>query len=227
MRSEPRRLALRIAMDQEDPSLFGSVLDKAATYGLVTVRRAYTGRDKLSSWKECLMHHGITPVTNYADGRNAADATLIIDAMDLLHSGTVDGFCIVASDHIFTSLVKRLQEHGMFVAGIGRRQASDSLKKLLGDLFVTIEDLSPPAGGIYSEAEYDLIGRIQDVIGDQGEYVQLSVIGEHLAGINYRAYCQKDLMSLVRLYPDKFVICDGASIKKPPGVYVGVAVPSQ
>lgn len=225
MRSELRHLALLIDMDQEDPSLFGSVLGKAATYGLVTVRRAYGRQDKLSPWKECLMHHRITPVANYADGRNAADATMIIDAMDLLHYGTVDGFCIVASDHIFTGLVKRLQEHGVFVAGIGRRQASESLKKSLGGLFTIIEDLNPPMGSVYRKAEYDLIDQIQAVIGDQGEYVLMSVVGEHLVGINYRSYCHGDLMSLVRSYPDEFIICDGTSIRKPPGIYVGISPP--
>lgn len=227
MRSELRRLALLIDMDQEDPCLFGSVLDKAAAYGLVTVRRAYGGRDKLSHWKRCLMHHSITPVTNYADGRNAADAALIIDAMDLLHSGTVDGFCIVASDHIFTSLIKRIQEHGVFVVGIGRRQASESLKKSLGGLFAIIEDLNPPTNSVYSKAERDLIDRIQAVIGCPGEYVLMSVVGERLVGIDYRTYCHGDLMSLIRSYPDKFIICDGPSIKKPPGIYVGIAAPSQ
>ena len=227
MRPEPRRLAVLIDMDQEEPDLFGRVLGKAAAYGAVEVRRAYGDCGKLSDWAECLLHHNIKAVTNYADGDNTADATLIVDAMDLLHCGTVDGFCIVSSDHLFAVLVRRLRRQGVFVAGIGRRHAPASLREALGDLLTAIEDLGLPAGRDYEKGERDMIDRIKAAIGKSGEYVLPSVVGERLAGIDYHAYCHGNLTSLLRSYPEEFIIRDGASIKRPPGTYVGLAAASQ
>ena len=155
-------------MDQEEPDLFERVLGKAAEYGVVKVRRAYGNCDKLSDWEECLRHHNIKAVTNYADGDNAADATLIVDAMDLLHCGTVDGFCIVTSDHLFTVLVQRLRRQEVFVAGIGRRHAPEPLRNALGKLFTAIEDLGLPAGRDYGKGERDMIDRIKTATGKSG-----------------------------------------------------------
>lgn len=222
MRPKPRQLAVLIDMDQEEPDLFGRVLAKAATYGTVTVRRAYGNCDKLSDWKKCLLHHDIKAVTNYANGDNAADATLIVDAMDLLHCGTVNGFCIITSDHLFAVLVQRFRQQGVFVAGIGRQHAPESLKKALGDLFTAIEDLDLPVGRDYGKGERDLIDRIKTAIGEPGDYVLQSVLGKRLDGIEYRAYCHGDLTSLLKSYPEEFVIQDGASIKKPSGTYVSL-----
>ena len=222
MRLEPRQLAVLIDMDQEEPDLFGRVLGKAATYGTVTIRRAYGNCDKLSYWKECLLYHDIKAVTNYADGDNAADATMIVDAMDLLHCGTVDGFCIITSDHLFAVLVRRLRQQGVFVVGIGRRHAPESLKKALGDLFTAIEDLDLSTERDYGKSKRDLIDTIKAAIGDPGDYVLQSVLGERLVGIDYHTYCHRDLTSLLKSYPEEFVIQDGASIKKSPGTYVSL-----
>ena len=219
-------MAVLIDMDQEEPDLFERVLGKAAEYGVVKVRRAYGNCDKLSDWEECLRHHNIKAVTNYADGDNAADATLIVDAMDLLHCGTVDGFCIVTSDHLFTVLVQRLRRQEVFVAGIGRRHAPELLRNALGKLFTAIEDLDLPAGRDYGKGERDMIDRIKTAVGKSGGYVLQSVVGEHLAGVDYRAYCHGNLTSLLRSYPEEFVIRDGVPINRPPGIYVGLAAAS-
>lgn len=208
-------------LGQGGAALFGCVLGKAGEYGAVTVRRAYGDCGKLSDWDECLRHHGIRAVPNYADGRNAADATLIIDAMDLLNSGTVDGFCIVASDHLFAGLVRRLRRKGTFVAGIGRRDAPAVLRKALC-MFTAIEDLDPLTDRSYGKGERVLIDRIKAAVGRPGEYVPLSELGKLLTDVDYRAYCHGDLTSLVGSYPE-FVVRDGASIKRPPGTYVGLA----
>ena len=226
MRPEPCRMAVLIDMDQEEPDLFERVLGKAAEYGVVKVRRAYGNCGKLSDWEECLRHHNIKAVTNYADGDNAADATLIVDAMDLLHCGTVDGFCIVTSDHLFAVLVQRPRRQEVFVAGIGRRHAPELLRNALGKLFTAIEDLGLPAGRDYGRGERDMIDRIKTATGKSGEYVLQSVVGERLAGVDYRAYCHGNLTSLLRSYPEEFVIRDGVSINRPPGIYVGLAAAS-
>ena len=225
MRLEPRRLAVLIDMDQEEPDLLGRVLGKAATYGTVATRRAYGNCKKLADWKECLRHHGIKAVPNYADGGNAADITLIIDAMDLLHCGAADGFCIVTSDCHFTGLVRRLRRQGVFVAGIGRRHAPELLKEALGYLFTAIEDLHWPAeypDRAYGKAERDMINRIRAAIGEPGDYVLKSTLGKRLTGIDYSAYCHGDLTSLLKSYPEEFIILDGASIKRPSDTYVGL-----
>ena len=226
MRLESRRLAVLIDMDQEEPDLIGRVLGKAATYGTVAVRRAYGNCKKLVDWKECLRHHGIKAVPNYADGGNAADITMIIDAMDLLHCRAADSFCIVTSDCHFAGLVRRLRRQGVFVAGIGRRHAPESLRAALGDLFTAVEDLLRPAeypDRAYGKAERDLVNRIRAAIGGPGDYVLKSTLGERLTGIDYRTYCHRDLTSLLESYPEEFVILDGASIKMPPGTYVSLA----
>ena len=213
MPPKPCRLAVLIDMDQEEPDMFGRVLDKAAAYGAVSVRRAYGNCDKLSKWEECLQYHDIKAVPNYADGSNAADLTMAIDAMDLLHTGTVDGFCVVSSDHIFAGLVRRLRSQGVFVAGIGRRRAHMSLREALGDMFTVIEDLGMPAARAYGEPECDLVDRVRAAVGKPGERALLSVVGERLDGVNYRAYCHGDLKSLLESYPEEFVL-DGKFVKR-------------
>ena len=89
----------------------------AADRGEVVVRRIYGNPKNLSDWKKCIDKHGIEPVGNYADGRNAADFAMTIDALDILHDRKdVDGFCIVASDNHFASLARRLCKEECFVA---------------------------------------------------------------------------------------------------------------
>lgn len=95
------RLAVLIDGDFVKPEFLGRVLAEAGRRGTIDIRRIYGNEAKLSKWAECIDRHGITTVRNYAKGRNAADITLIIDAVDVLRSGKADGFCIVASDNHF------------------------------------------------------------------------------------------------------------------------------
>jgi hypothetical protein len=129
--TQTRRLALVIDADNAQPSLIQPVLLAAASRGRVTVRRIYGDwtSPNMASWKAHLLDHSIRPIQQFriVGGKNATDSAMIIDAMDLLHSGLVDGFCIVSSDSDFTSLARRIQESGLFVMGVGRRTTPDRL----------------------------------------------------------------------------------------------------
>ena len=124
MNGEQRAIALLIDGDNAQPKLIDGVLAESAKYGEITTRRIYGDwtTPQMSSWKGCLHSYAIQPIQQfrYTTGKNATDSALIIDAMDLLHQGTVGGFCIVSSDSDYTRLAMRIREQGLFVMGIGR-----------------------------------------------------------------------------------------------------------
>lgn len=102
------------------------MLDEIAKLGIPTIKRIYGDWTKrtVSGWKPALLKHAITPIQQYSytSGKNATDSAMIIDAMDILHSKKVDGFCLVSSDSDFTRLATRLRESGMLVIGIGEKK---------------------------------------------------------------------------------------------------------
>ena len=117
MESDPNRLAVLIDGDFIDPADFGRVFAWAAGKGKVIIRRIYGNREKLSDWRRCIDNHRIELVSNYADGRNAADFAMTIEAIDILHTmKEINGFCIVTADNHFASLAKRLCKEEYFVA---------------------------------------------------------------------------------------------------------------
>jgi uncharacterized LabA/DUF88 family protein len=119
------RLAALIDSDNATASLATELLEEIAKYGTPTIKRAYGDwtSPQLAGWKEQLLRHAIQPVQQFAytRGKNSTDSALIIDAMDLLYAGNVEGFVIVSSDSDFTRLATRLRESGMTVYGLGRR----------------------------------------------------------------------------------------------------------
>lgn len=119
-------MAMLIDGDNAQPSLIVKLLAEAGKYGAPTIRRIYGDwtTPQMNGWKECLNNHAIQPIQQfrYTVGKNATDSALIIDAMDLLHSELVDGFCIVSSDSDYTRLATRIREEGIFVMGIGQRK---------------------------------------------------------------------------------------------------------
>ena len=131
--------------DNAQPSLIGGILAEAAKYGRVTTRRIYGNwtSPQMSRWKENLNPHAIQPIQQFAytRGKNATDSALIIDAMDLLHGSTVQGFCIVSSDSDYTRLATRIREQGLFVMGIGQSQTPEAFVKAC-EVFVYTEILA-------------------------------------------------------------------------------------
>jgi uncharacterized protein (TIGR00288 family) len=125
MSDDSTRLAVLIDADNTSPKLIKEMFEELASYGTITVKRAYGDwtTPNLSGWRAILLANAISPQQQFAYtyGKNATDSALIIDAMDLLYSGNVEGFAIVSSDSDFTPLATRLRESGKRVIGVGRR----------------------------------------------------------------------------------------------------------
>jgi len=124
--SSRHKIAILIDGDNAQANLLPQTLVEAGKYGLVTVRRIYGDwtTSSMNSWKDVLNFHAVQPIQQfrYTIGKNATDSAMIIDAMDLLHSGVVDGFCLVSSDSDYTRLATRIRESGVFVMGIGEKK---------------------------------------------------------------------------------------------------------
>jgi hypothetical protein len=139
------RLAVLIDADNIPYSNVKGMLEEIAKYGTPTFKRIYGDWTKptVSGWKSVLLENAITPVQQYSytKGKNSTDSALIIDGMDILYSGKVDGFCIVSSDSDFTRLATRLREAGMKVIGIGERKTPHPFI-VACDKFIYLEILS-------------------------------------------------------------------------------------
>ncbi len=144
------RLAVLIDADNIPFSNVKGMLEEIAKYGTPTFKRIYGDWTKptVSGWKPVLLENAITPVQQYSytRGKNATDSAMIIDAMDILYSGKVDGFCLVSSDSDFTRLATRLREAGMKVIGIGERKTPSPFITAC-DKFIYIEIINSPASG--------------------------------------------------------------------------------
>ncbi len=120
------KLAVLIDADNVPYSNVKGMMEEITKYGTPTTKRIYADwtRPNANGWKNVLLEHAITPIQQYSytSGKNSSDSALIIDAMDLLYSGKLDGFCIVSSDSDFTRLATRLREAGMKVIGIGEQK---------------------------------------------------------------------------------------------------------
>ncbi|WP_026393526.1 NYN domain-containing protein [Acetobacterium malicum] len=120
------KIAVLIDADNVSDKYVKYIFDEISNLGMPTFKRIYGDwtKPQLGSWKTVLLNYSITPIQQYSytTGKNATDAALIIDAMDILYSNNVDGFCIVSSDSDFTRLATRLREAGMYVVGMGEKK---------------------------------------------------------------------------------------------------------
>lgn len=138
------RLAVLIDADNVPFANVKEMMEEIAKFGVPTFKRIYADWTKptVSGWKKVLLENAITPIQqySYSSGKNSSDSAMIIDAMDILYSGKVDGFCIVSSDSDFTRLAIRLREAGMKVIGMGEKK---TLKPFITacDKFIYIEIL--------------------------------------------------------------------------------------
>ena len=143
------RLAVLIDADNAQAAITEGLLAEVAKYGTAHVKRAYGDwtAPNLKGWKDQLLAQSIQPIQQFAytTGKNATDAAMVIDAMDLLYSGRFDGFCIVSSDSDFTRLASRIRESGLTVYGFGERKTPKPFVAAC-DRFVYIENLVPAAG---------------------------------------------------------------------------------
>jgi uncharacterized LabA/DUF88 family protein len=126
-------LAVLIDADNADASIIEGLLAEVSRFGVASVKRIYGDwtNTRLNKWKDTLLAHSIQPMQQfgYTTGKNATDSAMIIDAMDLLHTGEFDGFCLVSSDSDFTRLASRLRESGKRVYGFGERNTPEAFVK--------------------------------------------------------------------------------------------------
>ena len=138
------KLAVLIDADNTQPVIIEGLLNEVAKYGIASVKRIYGDwtSNNLRSWKDKLLAYAIQPIQqfSYTSGKNATDSAMIIDAMDLLYSEKLDGFCIVSSDSDFTRLAARLRESGRIVYGFGEKKTPRAFVSVC-DKFVYTEIL--------------------------------------------------------------------------------------
>jgi hypothetical protein len=184
--SEATRLAVLIDADNASASIVKELLEEVAKYGTATVKRAYGDwtTQNLIGWKDHLLRHAIQPMQQFAytKGKNSTDSAFIIDAMDLLYAGHVDGFCLVSSDSDFTRLATRMREAGKVVYGMGERKTPEPFIAAC-DKFVFFEVLKRPteaASAVQVADIPDLKGllthAIKETLRDSG-WAPLSAVG--------------------------------------------------
>ena len=132
MDNKDLRLAVLIDSENISTKYMKCIFDEISNYGITTYKRAYGDwtSSRLGGWKEIFLKYAITPIQQYSytQGKNSTDSAMIIDAMDILYSGKVDGFCILSSDSDFTRLAGRLREAGMLVIGMGEKKTVEAFR---------------------------------------------------------------------------------------------------
>ena len=191
--SDLNRLAVLIDADNTSAKLVKELFDELASYGTITVKRAYGDwtSPQLSGWREALLGNAISPKQQFAYtvGKNATDSALIIDAMDLLYSGNVEGFAIVSSDSDFTPLATRLRESGKRVIGVGQRKTPKAFVEacekfvyveVLGDSSERERNSTPEPGEPPGSLHSMLSKALNRVPTDDEDWASLSALGAHL-----------------------------------------------
>jgi uncharacterized LabA/DUF88 family protein len=211
-----KKLAVLIDADNSQPAVVNPLLAEIAKYGIASVRRIYGDwtTPNLRGWKDVLLEQAIQPIQQfrYTVGKNATDSALIIDAMDLLYTEKLDGFCIVSSDSDFTRLASRIREAGLVVYGFGEKKTP---KPFVGacDKFVYTEILredEPTASrGRKSTTDLNqdatlvnLLRNAVDYSASEDGWAYLGQMGQHIANqspeFDPRNYGYKKLGDLVR-----------------------------
>jgi uncharacterized protein (TIGR00288 family) len=228
MTDDSTRLAVLIDADNTSAKLIKEMLEELASYGTITVKRAYGDwtNPHLTGWRDVLLGNAISPEQQFAYtyGKNATDSALIIDAMDLLYSGNVDGFAIVSSDSDFTPLATRLRESGKRVIGVGRRKTPKAFVEAC-ERFVFLEVLAGHHGDDGDDGDQGATGQatepakddqprpIQSVLTkalnrvdtDDEDWASLRALGNHLnrtdPSFDSRTYGFGKLSDLVKAQP--------------------------
>lgn len=186
-------LAILIDADNANPAIVKGLIDEVAKFGRATVRRIYGNwtEPNLKSWKAALLDYSIQPMQQFDNtkGKNATDSALIIDAMDLLYGGNLDGFCIVSSDSDFTRLASRLRESGKHVYGFGEKKTPSAFVRacdrfIYTEIFTKAEGQSPrPRNAAELDRDRNflaLVGGVVDDASDEDGWAHLGVVGSLL-----------------------------------------------
>lgn len=236
---EQQKFAVLIDGDNAQASLLSQILVEVSKVGLITIKRIYGDwtTTNMNQWKESLHKHAIQPVQQfmYTTGKNATDSAMIIDAMDLLHSNDVQGFCIVSSDSDYTRLATRIREDGLFVIGVGEKKTPGAFVNACNQ-FIYSENLTvtqePKKKGKKEEEGQDTSGPLPllvqgfEMAAKEDEWTYLATMGISLRQLDPafdpRTYGHQKLQSLLKNYPKTFVLKQDRS-KKTPVVTVALA----
>jgi uncharacterized LabA/DUF88 family protein len=215
-----RRFAVLIDADNTSPRIVAGLFEEIAKFGEASSRRIYGdfSSPRSKGWADVLQKYAIDPYQQFAytTGKNASDIALVIDAMDLLHSGRFDGFCLVSSDSDFTRLASRLREEGADVYGFGARKTPESFRQACRR-FIYTENLVPeaptpdagePASGRTPRtvqatgAAVAILNRAIEQMDTEDGWVGLGVVGQRLSTIasdfDPRSYGFRKLSDLIR-----------------------------
>jgi len=194
--AEGQRLALLIDADNASPAIIAGLLSEISKFGVLTVKRIYGDwtTPHLGGWKTSLLNHSIVPIQQfrYTVGKNATDTAMIIDAMDTLYSGKVDGFCLVSSDSDFTRLASRIRESGLVVYGFGERKTPNAFVSAC-DKFTFVDILTDPeeapkktaaASAENLKRDTGLVNLLRSAIeasADEGGWAELGEVGKQIS----------------------------------------------
>ena len=239
--SEQQKFAVLIDGDNAQASLLPQILAEVSKVGLITIKRIYGDwtTTSMNSWKESLHKYAIQPIQQfrYTTGKNATDSAMIIDAMDLLHSNDVDGFCIVASDSDYTRLATRIREEGLFVIGVGEKKTPEAFTNACNqfiyceNLAVTKETKKKTRRKTEKEEKLDVRDPLPlllqgfEMAAKEEEWVHLASMGTALRQLDPafdpRTFGHPKLQSLIKDYPETFALKVDDS-RTPPVVYIAL-----
>ena len=239
--SELQKYAVLIDGDNAQASLLPQILAEVSKSGLITIKRIYGDwtTASMNQWKESLHKYAIQPIQQFRNtvGKNATDSAMIIDAMDLLHDNALQGFCIVSSDSDYTRLATRIREEGLFVIGVGEKKTPEAFVNACNqfiyseNLVVTPEPRKRTRRRRKKEEKPDskdplpLLIKGFEIAAKEEEWVYLASMGNSLRQLDPafdpRTYGHQKLQSLLRDYPDTFIIKQDRS-KKPPVINVAL-----
>jgi len=239
--SEQQRFAVLIDGDNAQASLLPQILAEVSKVGLMTIKRIYGDwtTTSMNSWKESLHKYAIQPIQQfrYTVGKNATDSAMIIDAMDLLYSNDVDGFCIVASDSDYTRLATRIREEGLFVIGVGEKKTPEAFTNACNqfiyceNLAISKEPKKKPKKKTKKKEKPDVHDPLPlllqgfEMAAKEEEWVHLGSMGNALRRLDpafdSRTFGHQKLQSLIKDYPETFAIKVDDS-RTPPVVYIAL-----
>ncbi|MFD0858803.1 NYN domain-containing protein [Roseovarius aquimarinus] len=211
MRDSTPLLAVLIDADNTSPRWTKAIFDEIAGIGEASVRRCYGdfSSQQMSGWNKVQAEFGLVPHHQPANtvGKNASDIALVIDAMDLMHSGRFDGFVLVSSDSDFTRLASRIREQGLDVFGIGAKKTPEAFRKAC-KRFIYLENLggapeeepAKPSTANLNEAR-DMLFKAMDSIDQDSDWYALGRLGQQMTTANpdfdTRSYGHKKLSDLI------------------------------
>ncbi|MFC1988329.1 NYN domain-containing protein [Chloroflexota bacterium] len=232
---EQQKFAVLIDGDNAQASLLSQILAEVSKVGLITIKRIYGDwtTTNMGQWKESLHKHAIQPMQQfrYTIGKNATDSAMIIDAMDLLYSNDVQGFCIVSSDSDYTRLATRIREDGFFVIGVGEKKTPGAFVNACNQ-FIYSENLTVTQEPVKKEEVRDIGDPLPlliqgfEMAAKEDEWTYLAAMGNSLRQLDPafdpRTYRHQKLQSLLKDYPETFVLKQDRT-KRPPVVNVALA----